>query len=239
MGAFSPVAGSVFFEEKELFGLAGASDLKDGEKIALTYTIDGYLYGFETAVAVTGTETSSEGVLTIHPPRRIFRIERRKSYRAACPEDEPVKVLVHSGDEEIRTEALVISEESVGLSLPDDISIPAIDSSLTMTIGLPRIGDIQGAGTVRFIRDSSGSQGLVVRLDTMSDSDRDLLHQYLRSRRIETRNAEPDRREGSFLVTRHSNGRTYVFWCPALLMASIHLFDEALDVMAVETIEFL
>jgi hypothetical protein len=239
-GSLFPSRRLRILDDKETFGLAGACVIKDVGRITLAYTIDGYIYGLETGVAPTDGRASLGEVLPISLPGRICRIERRKSYRVTCPEDEPVRIIVRSKDNEIETEVLVVSEDSVGLSLSPETSAPVIDSTVTMAIGLPRLGEIVATGRVRFIRDSSGSQGLVVRLEEMSEPHRSLLRQYVRSRRIRAQAGDgAEQREGSFILTKASNGRKQVYWCPAHLLGSIDLFDEALEVVSVDTLEYL
>jgi len=239
-GAFFPSCRLRILDDRDAFGLVGASGPREAGRIALAYTLDGYVYGLETGVAATDDVVSEGEALPIHLPQRIARIERRKSYRVTCPGDEPVKVLVRFRDEGTETEAVVISEDSIGFSLPLEASAFVIDSTVAMTIGLPRLGDIHAAGTVRFIRDSSGNQGLVVRFDEVSDPDRGLLRQYIRSHQIKTSTGDrAERRESSFIVTKQTDGRKHVFWCPAHLLGSIDVFDEALEVVSVDALEFL
>ena len=222
------------------FAIAGICDVKNASKIALAYTIDGYIYGLETDVAEVHESNPVVDALPIRLPLRIFRIERRKSYRATCPKDEPVRVVLLSGDGEAKTEALVVSEDSMGLSLPPGASVPAIGSVVTLSVSLPHLGNIVATGSVHFIRDSSGNQGLVVRLAEMTDPDLNLLRQYVRSRRIEARADDgAERRESSFIVTRTYNGRKHAFWCPAHFLGSIDMLDEALKVVSVDALEFL
>jgi hypothetical protein len=185
-----------------------------------------------------GTLTSE--AVPVSLPERIVRIERRKSYRVTCPEDEPVEVSLLFESGEAKAEAIAISEESVGLSLPADTLEMKIDSDVTLRIGLPRQGDIVAEGTIRFIRDSSGNQGLVVRLNEMSDANRDRLRRYIRTCRVKTRvRVEPGTRESGFVITKYFGNRKHLFWCPAHLLGSIDVMDEALEVVSVDTLEFL
>ena len=239
-GAFFPDCRLRISDDGDSFGLVGASGLRKTGRIALAYTLDGYIYGLETATAASNNSVSVVEMQPIDTPERIARIERRKSYRATCPEDEPVKVLVNFGVAGTETEAIVISEDSIGLSLPPEASAFGMGSTVTMTIGLPRLGDIDAAGTVRFIRDSSGSQGLVIRFDDIGDADRGLLRRYVRSREIKARAGNgSERRESSFIVAKRSDGLKHIFWCPAHLLGSIDLLDEALEVASVDALDFL
>jgi hypothetical protein len=221
------------------FGVTGPSRAREDSSAAFSYIIDGYVYGFETKT--TGSfEPSTDAPMPLRLPERIVRIERRKSYRATCPDDEPVTVLVTSRGQETRADAIVISEESVGLSLPPETSPVAIDSTVSMTVSLPRLGQIDVRGTVRFVRDTSGSTGLVVRFDEVSDPDRALLQRYVRMRQIEEQAGDRgERREGGFLVTRRVDARRVGFWCPAQLLGSIDVLDEALEVVSVDALEYL
>lgn len=226
------------FLDGDAFAVAGASRAGGDDRMALAYTIDGYIYGLETVVASECRPSSSEA-LPILLPQRISRIERRRSYRVSCPEDEPVAVLLASETQEVKTDAVVISDESVALSLPPDAAV-GIDSLVAMTLCLPRLGDITVKGTVRFIRDSSGNQGLVVRFDEVSDADRDLLRRYIRTRQIADRPDEGGgRRESGFMVTKSFDGRKHVFWCPAHLLGSMDVVDEALQVISVDALDFI
>jgi c-di-GMP-binding flagellar brake protein YcgR len=222
------------------FGIAGPSLIKEDVDVSLTYTNDGYVYGFETKPAARDCDPSAEEPLPLHLPERIVRIERRKSYRATCPEDEPVTVLVNFGGREARAEAVVISEESIGLSLPPETSALAVDSIVTITVCLPRLGDVAATGTVRFIRDSSGNRGLVVRFDEMPDDDRELICRYVRTRQIvEKAGDRAEGRESGFLVARHADGHKHAFWCPPRLLGSIDVLDEALEVVSVDALRYL
>jgi hypothetical protein len=48
-----------------------------------------------------------------------------------------------------------------------------------------------------------------------------------------------EKRESSFILTKRAGGRKHVFWCPAHLLGSIDVFDEALEVVSVDALEFL
>ena len=224
----------------EIFGLAGVNGTIEPGSTSLSYTLDGYIYGFETDVTTKDEEAGAYDALPIRLPKKIARIERRKSYRVTCFQDEPVAVslLLESG--EVKAEAIAVSEESIGLSLPADTLEVKLDSIVALRIDLPRLGDVSAGGSIRFIRDSSGNQGLVVRLNEMSDADRDRLRRYIRGRRVETREGtEPGTRESGFVIAKYLGGRKYLFWCPAHLLGNIDVMDEALDVVSVDTLEFL
>lgn len=245
------MCGGMFFADCRLrtlddgsFGVVGTPLVGEDEDIALAYTNDGYVYGFETKTTRTGAE-ADHGPSTVEPlpvslPERIVRIERRRSYRATCPEDDPVTVVLGSGIEEAKGVALAISEESVGLALPPGTPFPEIDSIVTMVVSLPRLGDITATGTVRFIRDVSTDRGLVIVFDEMSKPDRNLLRHYIRVRRIDEQKGEStEGREGGFLVTRRAGGQKHSFWCPAQLLGRIDVLDEALEVVSVDALRYL
>jgi len=239
-GAFYPGCRLHLRDDGESFGLLGVSSDPGPGRIVLTYTIDGYLYGFETDV--TGTDNADEegNFLCIGLPQKIVRIERRKLCRVMSPENQPVKVIARLGDEEIEAHAIAMSEEHIGLVLPIARRGLAVDMALTLRISLPGFGEVKAKGVVRFLRDASGTQGLVVGLEEMGEPDHGLLGGYVRSREVEThaRNGTP-RRESGFTVTRYSAQGSQVFWCPAPLMASIQVTDVALEVASVDAVDYL
>jgi hypothetical protein len=239
-GAFYPGCRLRLRDDGESFGLLGASGDPRPGRIVLTYTIDGYMYGFETDVTGTDNLEGEADFLCIGLPQKIVRIEKPIFCRVMSPENQPVKVTAIPGSEEIEAHAIAMSEEHLGLVL----SVPhpgfAIDTVLTLTITLPGLGEVAAKGAVRFLRDSSGAQGLVVGLDEMAEPDRGLLGRYVRSREVEmhARNGTP-RRESSFIVTRNSEQGSHVFWCPAPFMGSFRATDVALDVASVDAVDYL
>ena len=239
-GAFYPGCRLRLRDDGESFGLLGASGDPRPGRIVLTYTIDGYMYGFETDV--TGTDNLDEegDFLCIGLPQKVVRIEKRKLCRVASPENQPVKVIVLLGGEETEAQAIAMSEEHIGLVLPIARRGLTVDTALTLRISLPGFGEVTGKGVVCFLRDASGAQGLVVGLEEMGEPDRGLLGRYVRWREVETyaRNGTP-RRESGFIVTRYSAQGSHVFWCPAPLMASIQVTDVALEVASVDAIDYL
>lgn len=237
-GAFCPGCRVRMLDEEGSFGITGVIGVERVEVVALSYVLDGYMYGLVTD-ARSNVPDPPPGVLPIQLPRRIFRIERRRSCRVTCSADEPVKVVVRSKGEETETEATVMSEDSAALLLTPLAPVPALDSAVTLDMDLPGLGVATVTGTVRFVRDSSGGQGLVVRFDEMSESDREMLRRYVRARQFETLPDGGDTRESGFVVARQIGGRRHLFWCPSNLLGTIKVTDEALDVISVDGLEFL
>ena len=240
-GAFYPGCRLRLRDDGESFGLVGVSS---GEprpgRIVLTYTIDGYIYGFETDVTGTDNPDGEDDLLCIGLPQKIVRIERRKFCRVASPENQPLKVIALLGSEAIEAHAIAMSEEHIGLVLPMVHPGLAVDAALTLWISLPGLGEVTAKGAVCFLRDASGAQGLVVGLDEMAEPDRGVLGRYVRSREVEmhARDGTP-RRESGFIVTRNSGQGSHVFWCPAPLMESIRATGVALDVASVDAVDYL
>ena len=240
-GAFYPGCRLRLRDDGESFSLVGASagDPRPG-RIILTYTIDGYIYGFETDVTGIDSPDGEDDALRIGLPHRIVRIERRRFCWFTSPENQQVKVIALLGSEEIEAHAIAMSEEHIGLVLP--IAHPGfiVDAALTLRISLPGLGEVAAKGTVCFVRDAFGAQGLVVGLDEMAEPDRILLGRYVRSREVEmhARSGTP-RRESGFLLTRNSAQGSHAFWCPAPLMGSIRALGVALDVASVDAVDYL
>lgn len=228
------------------FGLVGLSSGGGSHKIAVSYSLDGYIYGFETRAAITDGLGHTGELTHIGPPRRIARIERRKSFRVTCPKKEPVIVEVEWQGRSVETRAIDISRRSIGLAGVPGMPDFAIGSPLTMKIHLPSVASILAAGTVRAVRDAGATRDLGIHFDRVSEPDGALLDMYVSPR--ENKAARKARvtgetgrraREKSFVVTQESDQGKVSYWCPESLIGSILETEPRPEVMPVDLIDFL
>jgi hypothetical protein len=238
-GSFFPSCGLHVLEHGRSFVLTGPCPQPRIETMALSYSLHGCIYGFEANLVGESATVTEQGRLRIGIPKRIARLERRKSYRVSCAGVAPVGVGVRWKDERIETRAVDISRHSIGLLLTERFPAFAVDSSIALAIRFPVLGDIFVTGTVRALRDSNGAQEMGVHFNAPSSPDQAILNQYIRLRERELGRAEyrshgkPD----GFMITKSFGGKPSVFWCPESLLESIKSSGGAFEMTPVDVID--
>jgi hypothetical protein len=216
--------------------------LLNDDVVSISYSVDAYIYAFETHVLEVYEAGPGKTSLRVALPERIARFDRRKASRVAPSDADPVLVRLNGDAGHMEIEADNISLYGLGLSVPGPFR-PAVDSRLTMEITLPMLGVIEAEGRVRSVSECREFTELGSELEIGLDYHRAALGQYINLRQVELRTAgrasdRPDR-ERTFVITKETDEGTCLFLCTDSSVRRIEDFAHFSQVISMEVLDYL
>jgi hypothetical protein len=217
--------------------------------VAVSYTLDSYLYTFETeAVRVVPDRGCSGFLVTMNLPDRIARVERRRSPRVTLNPRELVVVRSCLPDGRC-FEGIALDMGARGLSfrLPGGPIPFNLGDSLSTLITLPKLGEIRPETIVRTMIVVPEGLRIGVELLRLSEEEADIVRQYVHLRQIHVNRerlvgqASTSPSTSIFVVAAkgHSGSRQFILCSDAFLghLADPNAFSEIASVDVIDYIE--
>ena len=229
---------------KEAFGLIVSGGMfLAGDRISVGYVLSPYSYTFQSDVVGVQTGSSEDVLLYIRTPDRIARFERRKWSRTKPSEEHPVAVtiLLESGLT-VHVNALEMSLNGIGFSMPCLAGRLRVNSRFLMTIGLPKLGNMEAAAVVRTVTEIPHSVKYGAEFDPLPEFDSPLAQcLYLRKVevRAETKSGTRLRRESILVMMKDTGHGTYAFACPEAPVKRVDDLGSISEIVSVDVIDFL
>ena len=229
---------------EEAFGLIVSGGIfVAGDRISVGYILSSYAHTFQSDVIGVQTGSREDVLLHIRTPDRIARLERRKWGRVKPSEEHPViiTILLENG-QTVHVNALEMSLNGISFLMPCLAGRLSVSSRFPMTIGLPRLGNMDATAVVRTITEIHHSVRYGVEFDPLPEFDSPFA-QYLYLRKVEIR-AETKSgarlRKESILVMMKDTGRgIYAFACPEAPVKRVDDLSSISEIISADVIDFL
>jgi hypothetical protein len=197
-----------------------------GTSISASYDLDVCSCTFQAKVMTSIKKALSEVTISLELPKRIAKIEKRKTLRVNCLDADLVTVGVTMRGKTIRVHAFDISRSGIGLILPGSLSCTAREN-IGLEIDLPKMCRIKVSGKIVFLRQMIDQARLGIKFEHISEDNENAIGQYvhLQTLRLRKRSSSAKgEQESIFVIKQVFGAETRLFVCSDLPMDDINDF---------------
>jgi hypothetical protein len=216
--------------------------------VAVSYSLDSYVYTFEAeALHVLADPSRSGTLITLNLPDRVARIERRRFRRVPCSGREPVVVrpCLRNGEPFAGT-AIDVGLRGVSFLVPGDFTPLQVGDSFPILVVLPRLGELSLNAIARAVVRISDGLRVGVEFVDFSEEEAELIRQYVHLRQIQidyerpsVRTPSPPRESIFVVAAKEPSGRRQFVLCTDAFLDHLADPDVFTEITSVEVIDYL